>query len=178
MNTVATVMFTNDVAVIPLGAVTAFILWSMVRSGRHRDFKMWLRAGAIGGLCIASKLSGVVLLGTYTAVAIFVCFDYLYKRKYQTALKILMMASVGTFMMLVPYQLNTWHQSQYIDNPFGEVNSEARSGLFETVKIPFFTTFDTTFFNEPFSWRFGIGPGTQSYWSIQYVTLHSDYYNH
>src|SRR5258708_35405443 len=48
----------------------------------------------------------------------------------------------------------------------------APGNMWDVIRINFFVGFDRTIFQHPFAF----GPGEGSYWSLQYVTLHTDYY--
>jgi hypothetical protein len=74
--------------------------------------------------------------------------------------------------MLVPWAFNSWHTTLYTGNPIG-ATTEPRS-MFGTVPLSFFLSFDGRIFEHPFAFE----AGSASYWTLQYVTMHSDYYNH
>ena len=172
MNIQTMTMFNNDLPVTLFGALAAFLMWLMVRSNRQLDIRMWIRAAAIGGLAIAFKNNGVVLLGTYGLLAGYIVVRYLIKKQPKLARRVTVYSAVGLPMMVIPWMLDVWHTMRYFDDPigaFGEPRSIADFGDWG-----FFFRFDPTIFDNP--WAFG--PGEGSYWSLQYVTLHNDYYNH
>lgn len=171
VNIEASVMYSNDLPLIALGTLTAFTMWFMLRSGRYLRFKYWLRCALLVGITIMFKLNGIVLLATYLGLALYLMIDTMRHCKPRLSLRLLWMSAFGLPFMLIPFWLNTYHTMRYVNDPAGAVIPRTDPTVINT---PFYVSFDTTIFQMPFAFEAGSG----SYWSLQYVTLHGDYYNH
>ncbi len=163
-------MFNNDLAVNVLLTWGVILLWLMVRSARTASLAMWLRVAAIIGLAIAFKVNGAILLAIYGVTAAWLAGQNALSGRLKTAARVVAVALLGLPLMLAPLLYNVWHARQYHDNI---VNVMVPPQPVWEMPISFFTTFDTSIFERPFAF----GPGEGSYWSLQYVTLHQDYYN-
>lgn len=171
-NTIMSTMFNNDMPVTILGAVAIWTLWLMCRSNQLTSRRLWFRVAALTGIATLIKLSGMIIIATYCALAGYVVVNSIWKKQLRKARRVLVAASIGLPLMLFPWAFNTLHTLQYVDNTFG-VTVDTRD-LWEVVTPNFFLSFDFNIFDMPFAFQAGAG----SYWSLQFLTLHNDYYNH
>lgn len=171
-NVTSMIMFGNDLPVIMFGGWAAFSMWVMLRSGKQDRLGWWLWLAFLSSIAILFKTNGAILAATYGALAGYIVIAYCRKRYWRKAWKIVINASIGLPLMIIPLAYNMWHTSRYIDDPFGTLGET--SPLSAYWYWEFFYRFDDTIFIKPWAY----GPGEKSYWSMQYVTLHNDYYNH
>lgn len=170
VNTIMTTMYTNDMPVMLFGSMAMFTLWQMSCSNRLTDKHLWLRAALFCAFAIMFKNNGIIFIGVYVAFAICIGFYYLL-RKQHNQLKALVIASIiGVPLILIAWIPNAWHGARHIDALVENVFGYNR----DVVTPRFFYTFDTEIFRMPFV----DSPGERSFWSLQYVNLHGDYYNH
>lgn len=166
-------MFSNDLLVNVFMFLGLTLLWYMVRRGGILQRRLWLRAAAVIGLAVAFKSNGVIMLGVVLALAAYAALVYFLKHQPVLARRVIGMSALSVPLVLLPMAVNLWHTSHYISDGLLGIT------LPEHVYIPpmplsFLTTLDLSIFSNPFSY----GPGEGSYWSMQYITLHNDYYNH
>lgn len=171
-NTIMSVMFNNDMPVTILGAVAIWTLWLMCRSNQLTSRRLWLRVAALTGLATLFKLSGVIIIATYVMLAVYIVLTMLQKHQCARAREVIVAASIGLPLMIAPWIINTIHTRRYVDNSFGV--TFVTDPLWEVVPPEFFLTFDFNIFHMPFAFENGSG----SYWTLQFLTLHNDYYNH
>ncbi|MFN8371774.1 MAG: hypothetical protein U0694_02710 [Anaerolineae bacterium] len=173
MHVMARAMFGNDLPVLMFGTLAAFALWRLAR-GRTLERGAWLRAAALCGFAVAFKNNGIVLFGSYLALAGFVVVHNLTRRHWRRTLRVFGYAALGLPLMLVPFLVNNYQTMQFLDDPIGAM------GIIPTIPdtppdhVGFLLRFDPTLFLSPFAYKYGY----RGYWSLEYVTLHSDYYNH
>ncbi len=172
MNTRMTVMYGNDVPVVLFATLGIFTLWFMCRSNRLTDRTLWVRAAALCGLAGAFKVNGIVPIGVYGVMLMLVGGIALWRQGGQIRWRSTLIVGAVSLLMMIPISLNLLNTVYYIGNPVGATTPQRP--MWEVVGTNFFTSFDTSIFDMPFAF----GNGERSYWSLQYVTLHSDYYNH
>lgn len=171
-NTIMSVMYTNDLPVTIFGSLSIWLLWLMCRTNRLTSKKLWFWSAIWAGLAMLFKLSGIIIVGTYSALAIYIVLSLLWHKHFTKARQVIVAASIGLPLMMTPWIINTRHATRYIDNIVG-ATTESRY-LWDAVTPSFFLSFDSDFFSMPFAYQ----SGSQSYWSLQFLTLHNDYYNH
>ena len=91
------------------------------------------------------------------------------ERRLDLAMRVAGYALIGLPLILVPFAVNSWHALRYVDTLMSMVSPP--SNILDTTDIRYFTTFDVGNFQNPFASE----PGSNSFWTIQYNTLHNDY---
>src|SRR5262249_55737545 len=174
-------MYDNDLPVNILATAALLTVWSMLRSGRTLDQARWLRAATLIGLAIFFKNNGMILIPIYAAIAAYLALYYGRSSSGSFSLrKLSSVAAVGLPLMLIPASIEIWNTSRYTGGDLAgmPLMMPVRS-MFGRTPVTFFTTFDLSVLNTPFATgRLADSAGKDSFWSIQYVTLHSDYLNH
>lgn len=163
-------MFNNDLPVNVMMTWGVIMVWLIVRSAGTTKPIRWLGAAAVIGLAIAFKVNGAILLGVYAATAAWLVGRRALAGRLKPAFRVAALALLGLPLMVAPLLHDAWHARQYHDNI---VNVMMPPQPVWGMPLTFFTTFDTSIFERPFI----PGPGEGSYWSLQYVSLHQDYYN-
>lgn len=171
-NTIMSVMYTNDMPVTMLGVGAIWLLWLMCRLNRVTSRRWWLGAAILTGLATLFKLSGAIVIGTYGGLAIYIVLGMIRERRFSKARQVIIAAGLGLPIILTPWIINTRHASRYIDNPVGAITKPRY--LWDAVTPSFFLSLDLNIFDMPFAYERGEG----SYWTLQFLTLHNDYYNH
>jgi len=171
-NTIMSVMYNNDLSVTIFGALSVWTLWLMCRTNQLTSKSLWLRAALLAGLATLFKLSGLIIIGVYGALAAYIILQTLWQRHFEKARQVIIAASLGLPLMLIPWMYNSNHTSQYIESPLGVIGDAPY--VWDVVDPSFFLTFDLDIFDVPFAFE----TGKSSFWTLQFLTLHNDYYNH
>ncbi|NWF68454.1 MAG: hypothetical protein HXY40_05160 [Chloroflexi bacterium] len=175
MHIMARAMFGNDLPELMLGTLAAVALWRIVRSGRTHERGAWLRAAALCGLAVAFKNNGLVLAGTYLALAAALALRTRLRGYARHARGILRAAAWGVPLLLLPFAVNYLQTSRFLDDPIGAMGVRPPAQPRNQINhVRFLLSFDATLVLLPLAYEHG----QRGYWSLHYVTLHSDYYNH
>lgn len=165
-------MFSNDLPLAVCAMLTVYLLWRLARAGRLHDGRAWLVAGAAAATATAFKNNGIIVGAVYVVLAGLVIAESLWKRRRNPAREVARALAIALPLILLPFIFNARHTMRYVPDPMGAV-IPPRSAI-GRFPLRFFVGFDFSIFENPFAY----GPGEGSFWSLQYVTLHSDYYNH
>ncbi len=174
MHVMARGMFSNDLPVLIFGTLACMALWRLGRTGREKDLGAWLRAAALCGFTVAFKNNGVVLFGAYAALMCVIMLHKALWRRWNDVLTVGKYAALGIPLMLVPFLVNTYQTMRFLEDPFGAMGVRPVMPSEPPDHLRFLLNFDPTLFLSPIAYK----SGRAGYWSLQYVTLHSDYYNH
>jgi hypothetical protein len=172
MHVMIRVMYSNDFPVLIFGMLAIMSMWRMVRTRREYELGAWLRSAALIGFAIMFKLNGIILMATYLGLAYFIAFHDVWRRG-NAVWKVLIYSLVGLPLMVIPFVVNNYHNARFSDDPMGVYGVQERY-VDMSIQLKFLTSFDFTLFQSPFAYLHG----HRGYWSLEYVTLHSDYYNH
>jgi hypothetical protein len=177
VNVLASAMDSNDLPSQVFMTIAVVLLLVMLRTRGEYQIKWWIRIGVFSGIAIAFKNTGVLLLAIYAVVAGAIILRDMRAKQWHKVGRVVLMSGVCSLLIFATWIPVTFNVVRYGGHPFGVAVEQPARKSWEFLRIRFLTTLDLSLFNFPFASDWGVGPGDESFWTVQHGLLHGDYYH-